>query len=553
VIQRLIGIFLAFFLLLFISCTGVSVNEQSAQEKSEPVDELASEDSEKNSLEEEQKEKEFVYALLSTEVDFDPLHAYTALESQVYTAIYEGLVTYNPFTLNPLPGAASHWDKSPDGKTYRFYIREDALYSNGDQVKAQDFRDSWLRILDPKAGAEYSTFFDIIKGARAYRMGEEDDPESIGIRVVSDSILDIELETPAAHFLKLLCHMSFVPVHPHYAKEEGWDKRSSIVGNGPFYVLEKNEQEIVFVKNNLYWDKKRIKIDKLIMRFYNTPGEISIGFNRGLVDWATNWDSSVLQDTSKIIFNPLFATNFFFFKCVNPPWDDYRVRRALALLVPWERIRTDQIFYTTDTLVPKVPKYPEVEGISKTNQKEAFELLEQAGYPRGKELPPIKIRISSGGDSEEMAKIMADAWKESLGVDVIIDAVDFRSYFDSVKKKDFTLGRMTWIGDFADPLTFLQMWTSDSNLNDADFIDSEYDRLVQDAIPIEGKTRYEKLSEAEALILRKAVVLPISNQPTLNLIDLEYIEGWYPNALDLHPFKYLNFKEARLLPNLVMR
>lgn len=550
-IKKLAGLFLLLF--IFASCSSVDVDEQTTVEQPEVADRLTSEHSEKKGSDEEEKENEFVYALLTSEVNFDPLHAYTALESQVYTAIYEGLVIYNPLTLNPIPGAASHWDKSPDGKTYRFYIREEALYSNGDRVRAQDFRDSWFRILDPKAGAEYSTFFDIIKGARDYRMGREDDPATVGIRVVSDSILDVELETPAAHFLKLLCHMSFVPIHPHYVEDEGWDKRTSIVGNGPFYVFERDDREIVFVKNNLYWDKKRVDIDRLIMRFYNTPGEISIGFNRGLVHWATNWDSSALQDTSKIVFNPLFATNFFFFKCNTPPWNDYRVRRAVALLIPWEQIRTDQLFYTTDTLVPKVPDYPQVEGISKQDKREALQLLEEAGYPNGAGLPPIKIRISPGGDSEAMANIMADQWKETLGVEVVVDAVDFRNYFDSMKKQDYTIGRMTWIGDFADPLTFLQMWTSDSNLNDAAFVDSEYDGLVQDAIPIEGKNRYEKLAEAEALLLRKAVVLPISNQPTLNLVDFEYIGGWYPNALDLHPFKYFHFKEARLFPNLVMR
>ena len=539
--------------LAVISCASLEVGEQEAGTLSEAEVEPTAEGTEGSDSAEEEKEREFVYALLSSEVNFDPLHAYTALESQVYTAIYEGLVIYNPLTLNPLPGAASHWDKSPDGKTYRFYIREEALFSNGDRVRARDFRDSWLRILDPDADAEYSTFFDIIKGAREYRMGREDDPDNVGIRVVSDSILDIELETPAAHFLKLLSHMSFVPIHSHYVEDEGWDKRSSIVGNGPFYVFEKNEREIVFLKNNLYWDKKRVQIDRLVMRFYNTPGEISIGFNRGLVHWATNWDSSALQDTSKIVFNPLFATNFFFFKCLNPPWNDYRVRRAMALLVPWEEIRTDQIFYATDTLVPKVPNYPEVEGIAKQDKKEALQLLDEAGYPNGTGLPPIKIRISPGGESEAMAKVMVTAWEEALGVEVVIDAVDFRNYFDSMKKQDYTIGRMTWIGDFADPLTFLQMWTSDSNLNDAAFVDSEYDGLVQEAIPIEGKNRYEKLAEAEALLLRKAVVLPISNQPTLNLVDLAYIKGWYPNALDLHPFKYLHFKEARLFPNLVMR
>ena len=502
--------------------------------------------------------KELVFALSAGDVNFDPLHAYTALESQVYTAIYEGLVTYNPLTLQPMPGVANRWEKSPDGKTYRFYLRDDALYSNGDQVRAQDFRDNWMRMLDPEADAEYSTFFDIIEGARDYRTGREEDPETVGIRVISESVLDVELETPAAHFLKLLCHMSFVIVHPHYLEseegsEDSLEARTSIVGNGPFYVIERSEEKVVLVKNNLYWDRRRVELDRIVLRFYDNPGEMSLGFNRGDIHWANNWDSGTLEDRSAIVFNPLFATNFFFFKCVDEPWNDHRVRRAMALLVPWSRIRTDQIFYATDTLVPQVPDYPEVEGIAEQDRREAMSLLEEAGYPRGEGLPPIVIRVTAGGDASGVVGIMAEAWRESLETEVEIDQVSFRQYFASVKRDDFTLGRMTWIGDFADPLTFLQMWTSESNLNDAKYSDTRYDGMVEKAIPVEGDERYRMLAEAEGYLLEQAVVLPISNQPSVNLIDLDYIEGWYPNALDIHPFKYLSFKEARPIPNLVLR
>jgi peptide/nickel transport system substrate-binding protein/oligopeptide transport system substrate-binding protein len=409
-----------------------------------------------------------------------------------------------------------------------------------------------MRLLDPDANAEYSTFFDIIKGAKAYRKGEVEDPDTVGINVVSDSVLEIELEGPAAHFLKLLCHMSFVPIHPHYIDEDGWSERSSLVGNGPFYVIERNETEIVFLKNNLYWDAKRVQVPRLIIRSYENPGQVSIAFNRGLVDWATNWDSASLQDTDKIVFNPLFATSFYFFKCVNPPWNDDRVRRALALLVPWELIRNDQVFYQTDRIVPEIPDYPKIEGINRADPQEALSLLSDAGFPNGKGLPPIIIKIPSG-DSERIAGVMSTAWEENLGVEVEIRTVDNRTYFNSLKRNDYVIGRMTWIGDFADPLTFLQMWTADSNLNDAGYVEEEYDRLISEAIAKEGKARYEKFSEAETIILSRAVVLPISNQPTVNLIDLTYVKGWYPNPLDLHPFKYLYFKEARLFPNLVMR
>ncbi|HUV06876.1 MAG TPA: peptide ABC transporter substrate-binding protein [Spirochaetia bacterium] len=550
----LLLISLIFGLIFFVSsCSSVGEKESALPVRSQGVEEPKPSDEKQDQAEQKEKEKEFVYALTSTRINFDSIHAFTALESQVYTAIYEGLVTYNPLNLDPMPGAASHWDITEDGKNYRFYLREEALYSNGDPVKAKDFKDSWLRMLDPKANAEYSAFFDVIKGARAYRMGETTDTDTIGIRAVSDRVLDVELEAPAAHFLKVLCHMSFVPIYPKYHKDKDWEARSSIVGNGPFYIYEKNDQEIVFLKNNLYWDKSRVRLDRLIMRFYSDPGEISIAYNRGLVHWASNWVTESLQDRSKIVFNPLFATSFYFFKCLNPPWNDFRVRRALALLIPWDQIRTDDIFYKTDRIVPEVPGYPEVKGISKPNREEAFSLLSEAGYPEGKNLPPIIIRVPPGEDSEHIAGVMAAAWRENTKAEVIIDTVDYDSYFDSMKKEDYTIGRMTWIGDFADPLTFLQMWTGNSNLNDAKYKDPEYDRLIQEAISKEGKARYERFSEAESIILTKAVVMPISNQPTLNLIDFSYIRGWYPNALDIHPFKYLSFKEARLFPNLVMR
>ena len=201
--------------------------------------------------------------------------------------------------------------------------------------------------------------------------------------------------------------------------------------------------------------------------------------------------------------------------------------------------------------MPEIPGYPEVEGIQRANPAEAFELLAEAGYERGRGLPPIVIRIPEGEDSKRIADVMTTAWEESLGAEVVQEVIDYRRYFESLKKNDYVIGRMTWIGDFADPLTFLQMWTGDSNLNDAGFSDEEYDVLVGEAIAAEGKARYRKFSEAESILLTGAVVLPISNQPTVNLLDLQHVKGWYPNPLDIHPFKYLYFKEARMHPNLV--
>ena len=115
--------------------------------------------------EEEKEVPEFVVSFYDTTIHFNPIHTFTATEAQVYNAVYEGLVSYHPLTMEPVPAVASRWEISPDGRTYRFFLRPDARYWNGEQVLASHFREAWLKILDPEEEAAYSFLFDVIKGA----------------------------------------------------------------------------------------------------------------------------------------------------------------------------------------------------------------------------------------------------------------------------------------------------------------------------------------------------------------------------------------------------
>ena len=357
--------------------------------------------------------KEFVVVYSPKKLILDPLHIYTTMETELCTALYEGLLTYHPFTLEPISGVAEDWDVNENKTVYRFYLRDEALYSNGDPVMAKDFKDSWLRILEPEANAEYSFLFDVILGAQAYRLGEQGS-DNIGIRVISDKILEVELEKPASHFLKLLCHLSFAPIHPHYLDKENWGEEPSIVGNGPFYIVKRSDRELILSRNRLYWDTKNVKLDKIRVRFIEDAAEITEAFNQGKIHWANNWETSLLIDRTKIVFNPLFATSYFFFVCEHPPWNDERVRRALALMLPWEEIRSESIIFATSRLIPPIPGYPEIEGLSKTNLDEALSLLQEAGYPQGRELPPIIIKVPKDSESERIAGVMAETWEKNI-------------------------------------------------------------------------------------------------------------------------------------------
>jgi oligopeptide transport system substrate-binding protein len=498
---------------------------------------------------EEKKEQpgEFVLVYSPKNLVLDPRHIYTTMESELSTGIYEGLLSYHPFSLDPVPAVASQWKISPERTVYTFTLRENARFSNGDPVQAQDFLDSWLRVLEPGAGAEYSFLFDIIKGARDYRLGRE--VEDLGIRVKSPTQLEVELERPASHFLKILCHMAFAPVHSSYRDREEWDRDPTLIGNGPYYIHERNPGELVLKRNQLYWDASRVELETLRVRFMDDPEAISRAFNNGEIHWSNNWDTETLLDHTKIVFNPLFATSYFFFVCSEEPWSDERIRRALVLLTPWEQIRNeDEVLLPTSNLIPAIPGYPEVEGIEASNRKEALHLLADASYPGGRGLPTVVFKLPGDSESLRIAELMAATWKEELEVEVEFRSFPFEVYLEEVKKADFTVGSATWIGDYADPLTFLQMWTSDSNLNDARFTNDEFDSLIEQSFGEEGQQRYETLGESEGVLLQKAVVLPISHTPAFNLIDLDRVEGWFPNVLNIHPLKYLRFRALRLPP-----
>jgi oligopeptide transport system substrate-binding protein len=493
--------------------------------------------------------QELVVVHSPKQLTLDPAHIYTTMESELSTALYEGLLSYHPLTLEPVLGAARDWEVNADLTRYRFVLRDEALYSNGDPVLAQDFRDSWLRAIDPKTQAEYSFLFDVIKGARAYRNGQQ---AEVGIRVVSDRVLEVELEKPAGHFLKLLCHMAFAPVHSRYRQRQGWDADPYLIGNGPYYLVERSAGELLLKKNRLYWDARRVELDAVRIRLMEDPAEASREFNAGRVQWATIWDTDALADRSKIIFHPLFATSYFYFVCASPPWSDTRVRRALALLLPWKEIRSEDTLLPTSRLVPAIPGYPAEKGIEATDEREALDLLAAAGYPKGKGLPEALIKVPAGDESQRIAQLMSDAWAKHLGLKAAVLPFPYEAYLKEVKKTDYTLGTVTWIGDYPDPLTFLQMWTADSNLNDARFADKEFDRLLDDSVSQEDEQRYATLGQAEAILLEGAVVLPVNHSAAFALIDLDRVEGWFPNVLNIHPFKYLRFHSARVPPGVAL-
>lgn len=498
--------------------------------------------------------RDFVISFLDGNVQLNPIYSFTSSEAQIYSGLYEGLVSYHPLTMEPVPAVAERWEISDDRLEYTFHLRDDARYWNGDRVTASHFRDTWLKLIDPETDAAYNFLFDVIEGVPAYRSGTSRDPSGIGITVVDDATLRVRLRKPATHFLRILCHHAFVPVHPSVRDRADWSDLEEIPGNGPYRLAERDESSLLLRRNTRYWAADEVAIPRIRVLFTADDDDtVTDRFNRGEIDWVTSgMNLSEVQFPQNIVVNPLFATTYYFIRSDIEPFEDQRVRRALALLLPWDRIRDPEIqFIPTDTLVPEIPYYPEIGGIAERNEEEAYALLEEAGYRLGVRLPEITIHIPQGLESMRVAELMKESWEGALEVSVSIRVTPYPGYFESLSDGAYTIGTVSWIGDFADPLTFLQMWISDSNVNDAGFRDTRYDELIDNSMLETGVNRYRILSEAEEILLQTGTVLPVSHSPSINLIDLEAVDGWFPNPLDVHPLRYLRFSESDPVPGVI--
>lgn len=480
------------------------------------------------------------------ELTLNPMYAYSTTEAQLFTALYEGLVVYNPMSLTPEPGLAETWTLSEDKKTYTFKIRKGARFSNGDPITSETFRDTYLKLLHPQTDGAFAALLDDIKNAAAYRNGEITDPNLVGITTDGPENLIITLESRAPYFPKILCHHSFSPIHPSLLNKREWTGKD-VISSGA-YIMNENH----FTRNPYYWDNKQVYYDTIELKNSSANNSNTDLFNSNMIDW-------VMEDiqlphpalNSAINVNYLFATNYYFFNCVKKPFNNPRIREGLSLLLPWEEIRETQVI-PGDSLVPEIAGFPKNRSINTQDIKKGLEILNEEGYPQGDGIPEIIISIPDSYADREISAIMKSAWEEHSNLKVSIKVTPFPDYFSYHTSENYTLGTISWIGDFADPLTFLQMWTSNSNLNESGYKNPEYDRLIKESSSLEREERYKILGEAEKLLLGDIVVIPLGHPRAINLIDLRFIDGWFPNVLDIHPFKFMKpRKDVKVIPGLI--
>ncbi|MBI2343286.1 MAG: peptide ABC transporter substrate-binding protein [Deltaproteobacteria bacterium] len=480
----------------------------------------------------------------------DPGMVQGNVEYNLCMALFEGLLVPDPKTAEPIPGVAERWEMAKDGRVYTFHLRRHAQWSDGHPVTAHDFVYAWERVLNPETGAPFAYILYYLKNARAYNLGTMTDPRALGVRAVDDHTLEVTLEHPTTFFLKLLPLMTYMPV-PRWAIEAHgplWTRPEHIVTNGPFALTAWIPYKEILVKRSpTYWDAASVRLagvrfhpleeKETALKMY-LAGELD-------VDWELPvLKMSELRSHPEMVEGPRFALYFYRLNTARPPLDDPRVRRALAMAIDRETLVNQYLQQTqipTDTLMPAgVPqyRYPQGPGF---HPQQARELLRAAGFADPATFPPLTIHYNTDDRHKLIAQVIQQMWKTHLGISVQLFNEEWKSYLKTWQTRNYEISRAGWVGDYVDPQSFLDLFTSTSTQNATGWGNPEYDRLVEaaSADPDQAR-RYALLESAETLLLDEMPMVPIMTYIKMMLVK-PAVKGIYSNVLDLHPLKTVSF------------
>ncbi len=489
------------------------------------------------------QQRNIVMLTMGHNYDLNPHTASYTSEAQLLSGLYEGLFSYNPATLEPQNALCASYKLSRNKKRWTFTIIDGAKFSSGEKITASSFRYSWLDLLsNPKA--PYASLLDCIEGARNYRLGKGT-RDGVGITARDEKTLVVHLEEPAEHLPKILCHHAFSVV-----------SKKKTAYSGAFSLKSYENGRLELVKNKNYWDASSIMIPGITIIQSDDLDENAYLFNTGVVDWIPegNVDASKIINRNSIKVAGEFGTYYIFFKLNGKKWNTREIREALLEAIPYDQLR-EGITVPATTLVYPLTGYPDVAGFDDYDSDDAVAMMDKAREKAGissKETITIKFGITDSEFMKNFSQILQKAWKP-LGVELVNEIKGSETYNPEIPDWDADLFAYSWIGDFADPLAFLELFRSDSSLNVAKYNNEEFDNLLHQAsVADDGKEHYKLLAKAETLLLDDCVVIPVYHPVSLHIIDTEIVGGWQANAMDLHPFKYFYLRNKEpTLPNLV--
>ncbi|RXK25753.1 peptide ABC transporter substrate-binding protein [Bacillus velezensis] len=443
---------------------------------------------------------------------------------------FEGLTRVNSKG-EPEEGMASKIETSKDGKTYTFTIRDGAKWSNGDPVTAQDFEYAWKWALDPNNESQYAYQLYYIKGAEAANTGKGK-IDDVGVKAVNDKTLKVELNNPTPYFTQLTSFYTYMPINKKIAeKHKNWNTNAgeNYVSNGPFKMTAwKHSGSITLEKNDQYWDKDAVKLKKINMVMINNNNTELKKFQAGELDWAgmplgqlPTESLPTLKKDGSLHVEPIAGVYWYKFNTEEKPLNNVNIRKALAYAIDRSSIVKN---VTQGEQIPAMAAVPpsmkgfkdNTKGYFKDNDvKSAKEFLnkglKELGVKNASDLPAIKLSYNTDDAHAKIAQAVQEMWKKNLGVKVELDNSEWNVYIDKLHSQNYQIARMGWLGDFNDPINFLELFRDkEGGNNDTGWEDPEFKKLLnQSQLETDPDKRIEELKKAEKIFMDAMPVAPV--------------------------------------------
>lgn len=489
--------------------------------------------------------------------DLDPHLCSGVAEFRALGALFEGLCTLDPDTLEPSPGAAKAWEVSPDGLIYTFHLQPEGKWSDGTPLRAEDFVFSWQRMLTPAMGAEYAYLLHCLKNGKAFNTGAITDFAQVGAEAVDPLTLRVTLERPTPYFLSMQIHFAWHPVPRHVIEKFGpvdkrgsaWTRTGNHVGNGPYRLRAWRPDEVLQCERNPnYWNKASVQNDGVNFYPISNEQQEERRYRQGELDLTYTVPMHTVEryqreQPDEIVIAPYLQTYFYRFNCSKPPFNDPRVRQAFGLALDRAEIARNVVkageAAATTFVPPGINGYESKYHVS-TDIARARALLAEAGYPGGQGLPPIDLLYNTSETDKLISEAVQRLWKDALGADVRLLNQEYRVYLNSMSNLDYAICRSTWLGDVLAPINFLECFLTGEGNNRSGYASPEYDALIQQIYrEPDNAARLVLQQQAEQRLLEDAPITPLLHM-TQKFLRRTNIDGVEPNLLgyirwqDLH-------------------
>lgn len=457
---------------------------------------------------------------------------------------FEGLTKLDTDGATYIPGQAESWEISEDGLTYTFKLRDGLKWSDGSPLTAADFAYSWNRAVDPETAADYEYMFDVVEGY---------DSGSLNVTASDDTTLVVKLTTRTPYFLELCAFPAYFPVKQDIvdANPDGWaTDPSSYISNGPFKLTEwVHSSYMIFEKNDNYWDAANILPSSIKFVLMEDANAQLSAFETGevvFIDDCPTDEIKAQKENPQFYIEGQLGTYYVSYNTENEYLKNPLVRKALTLAIDRNFICEEigqsgqqpaGAFVPTGlTDADSSKEFREVGGdyydpmAYEANLEEAKAVLSEAGYPNGEGLPTFNYVTNDSAGHVKIAEALQDMWGQ-LGVKLTIDTQEWNTFLNTRKEGSYDIARNGWLGDYNDPISFLDMWVTGGGNNDAQWSNAAYDDLIKTVKTSDDQAvRMQAMHDAEDIIFDEWMLCPLYYYVDVYLLS-DKVEGFYSSPL----------------------